>query len=68
MKNVISKQAMVRCGNCGREFYCDTRESWVFKRVFDGKSLIFCKWSCMRAFDRKHPMRKNAETRIGMRA
>ena len=54
------------CGECGTRFYCDNREDWVYTRSLRGKKYIFCKWSCMRAFDEKHPKRKNAQTRLSM--
>ena len=52
-----------RCDFCGHEFYYYNRGDWAYKRNTNGRVRMFCKWSCMRAYDKKHPIRECVITR-----
>ena len=41
------------CPICGTEFRPTT--AWVYKRYQNREPLIFCRYNCMRAFDKKRP-------------
>jgi len=50
------------CPICGKEFVCPVFDDWVYQRnptTGTGKNaksirLIFCSWSCLRAWDKEH--------------
>ena len=51
------------CDSCGKVIYYYNRGEWAYKRNVNGRTKLFCKWSCMRAYDKKHPGRENVITR-----
>ena len=47
------------CAVCGKAFYMPTKETWTYKHPVGRGMMYFCKWSCMRAWEREHiPPRK----------
>lgn len=43
------------CPICGTQFRPTTM--WVYKRYHNRQELIFCRYNCMRAYDKKKPRR-----------
>ena len=46
------------CGQCGVKFHPRVREIYVYKRNLGKRELLFCGYSCMRAFDREWERKK----------
>lgn len=42
------------CKQCGRLFFIPCYTDYVYKR----DKLVFCSWSCMRAYDRARELKK----------
>lgn len=49
------------CYRCGKEFYPEKLDNWVYKRYAYKveragceKRRYFCSWGCMRAYDREY--------------
>ena len=49
----------LECPVCGRLFYCTSRSAWAYRRDTTNGIKIFCRWSCLRLFD-KDQEEKNA--------
>ena len=51
---IEGRVALRKCPICGKVFYCDYEEIWVYKRI-DHKHgshiKMFCSWGCMRKWD-----------------
>ena len=46
-----------KCPICGKDFFVTHPDEYAYKRYKSrshGTYLFFCKWSCMRAYDRAH--------------
>lgn len=52
-----------KCDQCGKEFDCTAE--WGYKVSYKGLSRspkkIFCTYSCMRAYERAHPVGRRGE-------
>ena len=46
------------CGQCGVKFHPRAREIYVYKRNLGKRELLFCGYTCMRAFDREWERKK----------
>ena len=46
------------CGQCGVKFHPRAREIYVYKRNLGKRELLFCCYTCMRAFDREWERKK----------
>lgn len=44
-----------RCPACDRLFMVPDPSAWAYKRKPGCNILYFCKWSCVRKWDREHP-------------
>lgn len=50
-----------KCPNCGKDFLILDKNTWAYKRCDGlGGKRYFCKWSCVRAWDKVHPPRKRS--------
>lgn len=47
------------CPECGKGFFVNLPEQWVYKRTIGNTVRHFCSWKCVRAFDKKIGERKN---------
>ena len=62
-----ARAGMYTCATCGGEFFIPDIEDWAFKKYKTKKNNVtktfyFCKWSCMRAWQRIHqPEKKRKE-------
>lgn len=54
----LAQGALLECPVCKKTFYCSNRGEWAYKRNFHDSVKIFCRWSCMRAFDREEGSQK----------
>lgn len=45
-----------KCPVCGRFFIMHDAEQWAYKRKPGDTWLYFCRWSCLRKYDREHPV------------
>ena len=45
------------CPVCGKEFWCDYPNQWIYKR----KGSFICSWSCIREYDRKEAEKMEQE-------
>ena len=46
------------CPECGKGFFVNLPEQWVYKRTIGNTVRHFCSWKCVRAFDKKTGERK----------
>ena len=63
MPNNPNYGTMKKCKNCGKEFFVPAVNDWTFKFVNlkQGGSNVthyFCRWNCMRAWERIHKPEK----------
>ena len=42
-----------KCPQCGKNFYVNWTDQWVYKRFVDKAERCFCSWKCVREFDKK---------------
>ena len=51
--------AWKKCPQCGKQYYVNDCQTWVYKRSVSenkdhAKILYFCRYSCMRAYEREY--------------
>lgn len=46
-----------KCPVCGSMFIMPSMESWAYKRKPGNSMIYFCKYSCLRKWDKEHPIR-----------
>jgi len=54
---ILGGGAWKTCPICGKYFFVPNCSDWVYKRWYkrrDWKIEYFCKWSCMRRYDKEH--------------
>lgn len=65
------------CQVCGKKFYCDNLELWVFKRgyrikdgkaVGNGKQKVFCSYRCSRQFEKDFVDRRKKNGKVQVHA
>ncbi len=53
--------AQTRCAQCGKKFTmrCERRVYPFSAYKYNRGKLYFCRWSCMRAWEREHPKKES---------
>ena len=49
------------CPVCGKMFICPNSRHWVYQ-LKQNKSLFFCSWTCIRAWERNNSKSKEVNT------
>lgn len=55
-------QAERICAECRKTFYVIDSSLWVYKRYIDGKTYWYCRYSCMRAVEKRRTEKVRAKS------
>lgn len=46
------------CPVCGKIFYCNYVDTWVYTKIWFGKQYVCCTWTCYRKIEKVMEERK----------
>ena len=61
MKEERMYSIVCNCATCGKEMFVPVANMWAYKRGYylgEGSTKYFCKWSCMRKFEKEYEEKK----------